>query len=480
MDVDSAGGVSTGFEPVYLHFLDSQLINSVARFPRPDDLAHVFAVAAVFRGGPFYCSLSALWESPLARQGPLAELIRIAAETGWLVAYSGFESTEEFIQSRHELYAHAWTRYPMYFSATARPAYTPDVQVKLSDTSAALQRGTLNHLHGSPGRLIPRAEVLESPRIQRKIERILRNRGNRAMTAPLFDDLRDAGPAGYLAQKHLTKVMSANYLRDYVAAGTGVILTGIHGLSLFEGSFTEGFPGSDAPVLNTLAKMLNMNVPYNVETSRWWYRFFEAKHAPLHAEFVGRTGMLLRHCAAAPVAASLPARRSATMGILRRSFYGLPQNTCRGDPDIDLAAALNRLEKAEQRAQRIGVLQMSTSEHSAPDETQPPAIVFHGNVSGSSFVLSGRDSNIGQVGIEAQRVRDFTEQLRDNLDEVARESGEGARVAQELATVEAHLNGAEVPAGRAQASLEYLRAVVLGVAGNAAFTGLVELAQNIG
>ncbi|GAA1862729.1 hypothetical protein [Actinomadura bangladeshensis] len=297
------------------------------------------------------------------------------------------------------------------------------------------------------------------------------------MTAPLFDELRTIGQVGYSAQQHLTKVMSAHYLHDYVSAGTGVILTGIDGLSLFEASCTGGFPGSDVPVLGALARILNMNVPFSRETLRWWYRLFEAKHAPLHAEFVGRTSMLLRRCAVAPVAASLPARRSATLGILRRSFYGTAANTSRADPNIDLAMALNRLEKAEQRAQRIGDTEMS--ERTTPDDDRPPAIVFHGNVSGSSFVLSGRDSNIGRVDIQAERVRDFTEQLRANVDEVARESGEGERVAQELATVEAHLNGADVTPGRAQASLEYLRAVVLGVAGNAAFTGLVELAHQL-
>lgn len=114
-------------------------------------------------------------------------------------------------------------------------------------------------------------------------------------------------------------------------------------------------------------------------------------------------------------------------------------------------------------------------------QARPPSVhVALGDASFGNQIQVGRtDSRQEQVVhlVENPQVRVYLLRYREVLDQLEAEKREAALSS--LATAEAEMNSQRPNQGRLHEALVSLRSIAEGVAGNAAFTGLVELGRHL-
>lgn len=97
---------------VYAHFLDRELRESVEVHMSKADLTNNLLLAFFVSAGSIYCRLSHIWESQIH-----SHVIDHLLSNRALIAVSDYPSGGEFLESRHELYAHDRARYQDYFDS---------------------------------------------------------------------------------------------------------------------------------------------------------------------------------------------------------------------------------------------------------------------------------------------------------------------------------------------------------------------------
>lgn len=246
--------------PVYLHFFDRELWESVGVAPSRDVIARSLRVLLLGCDVPLYCGLSLLWENPALRVSPttINPFVLKLVETGAIEAVSQHPTLEEFVETRKELYKHDRERYPLYFEAEQvgswpRPKAT---KVKASSATRDLSVQLDSWTQGGTERVFDGREASGS--LRRAIRTALLEREDRAITFTLFRsylETSDTNPT--LAEYAVRRQISRGYTAHYMAHAFGDLATGIPDLSFFD-PLSKAFPDYDVELLGDLISFCGM------------------------------------------------------------------------------------------------------------------------------------------------------------------------------------------------------------------------------
>lgn len=246
--------------PVYLHFFDRELWESVGAIPSGETVANSLRVLLLGCDAPLYCGLSLLWENPIIRESPgsISRFILGLLEVGAIEAVSQHPTIEEFVESRRELYKHDQARYPLYYETKSVGAWPGPKATKVKETSATrdLSLQLESWAQGGTERVFDDREV--SGNLRKAVRTALFNREERAITFALFRPYLEAGGAYPSAAKYsVRRQISRGYTAHYMAHAFGDLATGIPGLSFFD-PLSKAFPDYDIELLGQLLVLCGM------------------------------------------------------------------------------------------------------------------------------------------------------------------------------------------------------------------------------
>jgi nucleoside phosphorylase len=233
--------------PLYLHFLDRELGESVDGILNTGRLEAWLKCLLVGTACRFYCGLSLPWESPAA-QGDALRLVEHLVAVGTLDTITNHASLDEFLASRQTLYAHDVARYPKYF-ALQEPLFIKPTRLSVVSTTARLAANLAGEFSGSAVEGRFRTQIARD--VRTSVATALARREQAAVTFALFrPDLgslaADPGVTGTLR-----RMISEAYTRHYMDVGGGDIPTGAAGLAWFD-RLSLHFPDYDLPLLAAL------------------------------------------------------------------------------------------------------------------------------------------------------------------------------------------------------------------------------------
>lgn len=214
--------------PVYLHFLDRELLRASQKTLSRDQLFSLIRVCALLANGPLVMSVAFAFESEIFKE-PVPLWIEEGFQAGTLQMISAFDSVEEFLADARKLYAHDQSRYPMYFRDNPRIEFRPTF-VKPSSTTEELAGSLADLLNHELGEVrgLPDKDVFAVIRSLQLIEESLLRRGRRALTMSLF-----ASQAGHPSEavNSIGKLLSRLHVKFYLEYCRGELLCGIPGCS---------------------------------------------------------------------------------------------------------------------------------------------------------------------------------------------------------------------------------------------------------
>lgn len=246
---------------LYLHFLSGQLGPLLGRNPPANDVERGLKLLTVATHVPLYCPVSALWESrsltvrtlQLSRMLLDREILRTMGYTG---------STEEFLESRVELYQHEREHYPTYFNPTSpktrllRAITTTDRTG--SNTTLALERSLSQW---AQPHLFPRNNYQGSleAKLAPVVVRALHDREGQALTYDYFKTYVDAADIpSASAEDRLRRQIHLSYVQHYMAQEDADIPTGMPVLDYLDSELTLDFPLYDLKLLHVVVRSLGL------------------------------------------------------------------------------------------------------------------------------------------------------------------------------------------------------------------------------
>lgn len=241
--------------PVYLHFLDRELGKSVDFHVTARLVEQLLKLLALTCSSTFYCGISVIWENP-ALDADCRRFMALLGETDVLDAVSYNGTVEEFYESRQRLYAHDAERYPLYF--VGGPDNLRAIRATLhkpQDTTSAL----LGDLEAWAAGLPHADNGSTSVTALRVTEEGLRARAGEAITYSFFHPflLRAGGTSPDAGA--IRRQISLAYSRHYLSFADGDIITGVKGLSFFDGQLATSFPQYDVPLLSLLLDVAGLS-----------------------------------------------------------------------------------------------------------------------------------------------------------------------------------------------------------------------------
>ncbi|GHD40566.1 5'-methylthioadenosine/S-adenosylhomocysteine nucleosidase [Streptomyces galbus] len=242
--------------PVYLHFLDRELGKSVDFQVTARLVEQLLKLLSLTCSATFYCGISVIWENP-ALDADCRRFMALLGETDVLDAVSYNGTVEEFYESRQRLYAHDAERYPLYF--VGGPDGLRAIRATLhkpQDTTSAL----LGDLEAWAAGLRPRADSGSTTATALQVtEAALRARAGEAITYSFFHPflLRAGGTPPDVGA--IRRQISLAYSRHYLGFADGDIVTGVKGLSFFDGELSTSFPLYDVPLLFLLLDVAGLS-----------------------------------------------------------------------------------------------------------------------------------------------------------------------------------------------------------------------------
>lgn len=238
--------------PLYLHFLDRELNNSLNLTLHPRVTSSVIKALLLGTNSFLYCGLSLLWESP-SIDSDLRWILGLLIKYHFLDTISHHTSVSEFIDSRQRLYSHVPGRYPMYFEEK-------DTQYEKLVPTDYKPIGTTQSLESRLKKWRLEAEIdFPTKRIlHQSLKETLRTREGRAITIDLFQKNMDQVQNGEYVQGIIRRKISLDYTRHYLEYGKGDIVTGIYGFSYFD-QIAAHFPYFDMPILEMIFNAFGLN-----------------------------------------------------------------------------------------------------------------------------------------------------------------------------------------------------------------------------
>lgn len=253
------------FGPVYLHFLNRELLRSVCienRLP----FADILLKCAFFAAGRLITPLAAVIEGCTERTLEDMEVFGIFACSDHLQFASDAACQEDFLYSRRELYKFDRDRYPAYFLRTSFPDWmSPGILTKTSATTVLEQACILTLDASVSGKGCLQVEKISASDRKRLID-IVKDRRDSALTMSLFE-----GQTTPQLARTMGRFLSEKYIEHYTSYLEAEIVTGIKGLQFFD-QFSNAFPLLDLPITEqilsaTLTKSLVVPSQERVSTT---------------------------------------------------------------------------------------------------------------------------------------------------------------------------------------------------------------------
>jgi len=416
------------------------------------------------RGGAVQAPLSALWESPLIR-GETGAALQDLLDNGFLEVPIQYAHEEEFLFVKRREYRREQDRYPQYFQPGSPPLRGSPVFVpKRTDTTARLVTGVRLAISdpSEPPWSIP---SLLLPGVRAAVEATLAAREGRAMTLSLFADFRQGGREPAFAYHHMGRLMTMLYVEDYLAAGDGILPTGL-GNVLIEELAPLSFPLFDRELLGAIWDRYGGKPA----SRRWWQLWAERRESTEHGRVTEAVDALLEW-ADGDGFGNLHGRRRRALARLTKfaSELRLEPAQRRSDSSFqsEYARLVNRFDHVGEEAQR----RLSESRGGG-----------NIHVSGVGNVVQIGDNNVNEpLSVDASELmRKLVEEVRARATPLAAESGKPEEeILGAAREIETDLQRGRLSRAGHEALL-FCAAAAAGVAGNAAYAHLVELLTALG
>ena len=219
--------------PVYLHFLDRELLTGLGLY-KSLSARNVFDdlnILLLSEYEPCYLSISLVLENKFANE--LFKKFTGLFRRGHIEIALAAQNLEEEIREKRDQYPHAIQEYPFYFDHTWRQieAAAPFYRERNLDTSSILEEALIKYFEG-----VIRSQASQFEGIRQELLRLLpyaiealKERRGLAVTRLLFEDAvryREITPA---FRRFLALAISEQYVMSYLLEYDGTIATGLIG-----------------------------------------------------------------------------------------------------------------------------------------------------------------------------------------------------------------------------------------------------------
>lgn len=223
-------------DPIYLHFLDRELRNSVQANLDDSHVLDLIDVGILLTSQTIYLNNSLLWENlstfPLGVHY-LLELEKLKE----VLLLSNHITLDEFVSSRRHLYERDKLRYPMYFGDEIDNKPWGKNLLIMSDSTTELLETNLKKLITSknlmefgyfPQQLGLNQSVLST------VKQAIENRSEQAITFSLFSGYLPESDDKLEKQWTIRRLVSLLYTKRYLEFLQGTVLTGIPNVHFFD------------------------------------------------------------------------------------------------------------------------------------------------------------------------------------------------------------------------------------------------------
>ncbi|WP_127500685.1 hypothetical protein [Actinoplanes solisilvae] len=246
----------TGQAPLYLHFLNREIMRAADARAGADRIGEYLVLASLATTGPLVSSLAFVWESGVLESRSARHTANLIA-SDHLLLLSEFTTLEDFLESCRGLYEHDRRRYPRYFAEsvpelylTARPTVPKNVSTtrEISHELLGVVDGRLSGLDG-----VRPTDASLIVAWRDGLDKVLAKRDGRALTLSLFDGEGPPGTVGAVG-----RLLSLIHLRHYLGVSGATILRGIPGLGYFDSAVPVN-PVHDAQYLLAVFKRIGFH-----------------------------------------------------------------------------------------------------------------------------------------------------------------------------------------------------------------------------
>jgi nucleoside phosphorylase len=219
--------------PIYLHFLDRELRNSVQFQPTDEQMFSFVETALLLTLDRLYVGNSLLWENIDSFPNTIQAVLELEKHDG-VRLLSNHATMDEFLESRRKLYSNDHDRYPLYFNdSLEKKPWGRRVMSIEGSTTDWLDTQLYIWLKGQTKVALTLPQLTDSDQFKRSQEMMLHSllkREGRAITYHLFQQ-----PGQNKASEfYIRRIISFLYTHRYLGIMGGTILTGIEGLSSFD------------------------------------------------------------------------------------------------------------------------------------------------------------------------------------------------------------------------------------------------------
>jgi hypothetical protein len=220
--------------PVYLHFLDRELLSSFGVYESlsPSSVLADLRLLLLNTYEPIYFSASLTFENKFARM--LFEQMPLLFQKGHIQMAIRENCLHDFVLSKKEQYSHARTIYPFYFDDTWKNIVEagPHFRHKQGDTGNILEMSIISELetcgvNSTAKRLGIKIDSDEAAKLLPYAIEVIKGRQGHAITKLLFEKAYQklATPPG--VRKCFDIKISEHYVNSYLASYDGTIVTGL-------------------------------------------------------------------------------------------------------------------------------------------------------------------------------------------------------------------------------------------------------------
>jgi nucleoside phosphorylase len=287
------GRYPSQFQPIYLHFLDRELRESLGNAPPPVTLEAAIRVILLATPAPLYCGLAPAWEGT---NDSLAQLLGTLVASRQVEMLSHHADFGEFLASKQVAYEHDTVRYPMYFgneqasrqklrtTRFKRSSATQELIIKLNDWTVRSPDMTNDRYYMT---------MIDQP-LKSVVRRRLEGRKTEAVTYAMFRPgfIGTEIEKNPLAAGHLRREISAEYLDHYLDEGAGDIATGTAGLEFFDNK-ARFFPLHDIELFAAIFRRVGLGALSRGAPPEMWEQFVACRGGQIHRHLASEMRLLI-------------------------------------------------------------------------------------------------------------------------------------------------------------------------------------------
>jgi nucleoside phosphorylase len=232
---------------IFLHFLNREAFRAADVAYDPAQIIKAIRILSIARTDELFTNYANLSEGGLLSVS--ARLVRYLLQHHALLIEGERPTFDEFLDSRAGRYGFDQARYPMYFSGRSQAGLVPwrVRSVSLTDHIAGEVIAVDEHEKGLAQLQLLPIDVPTLKEVLPEVARIVRGRGERAITRSLFESQNLASSARGAA----SRLLATSYIRRHLADLDAAIATGFAGLGVFDHLGKAGW-GCDLRLLDRL------------------------------------------------------------------------------------------------------------------------------------------------------------------------------------------------------------------------------------